>query len=1036
MNKKLSLFVITALITTMCFTGCGNHGGTQSSSSSSSSAADSSSASGSEASSVISSEDPGSSTESSTDSEISSVVQSDSNTSSSSSKNSTSTKSSSTSKTTSSATSKPAVTPTKSPTGSPVFTGEDIEVNYNPAGIDLKYGVTAVDSSKTSLTVKVINNGGYTTSKIGKFTVTYQAADSKGNTTTYKRNITVKYFGLSQADLSSKTSSQYTSWSFKDAGENPDRSKYMAEWSKYIVPSDHDTAWNLFEDAGFCINMRGSDTQGHNSTTGESEDDLPNTILWNKVAVPQNRDVVTLNLSCPLFPDYNNMISKFRLTAIDIATSEVIRLQDWTETKIPDVNLTFDINASRISGKNVILLLEQDSAKDVLQDAPAIFETRDSLFVYGISIKAKEIAPTVTNVPTVTTAPTTAPTIAVTDIPTPTVTKEPTPTVPVQDPPVITGGDVTINYGTTFDLLSGIVAKDGKGNSLTPKVMDDNEFSSSVLGSYTIQYEAEDSFSQKATFTRKVTVGYFGLLKEDFNSGTVSAYTGWSFKGADINPDRSKYMGDWNKYIVPSGHSTNWNLFEDGGFCINMRGSDTEGRNPASQEVEDDLPNTMLWNRVQVPYSMNTITLNASCPLFPDYNNLNARVKLTAVDMQTFEVITLLDWTETNTPDPNTTFTINASQITGKDVTLILEQDSAKDVIQTAPVIVETRDGLFVYGISMGYTAINLFNKNTMVTGKYISFMNGILNDNADYGTSDFIVVHPNATYTINWFDQVAWFDSNHVFISGVDGYQAGDKTITAPANAAFLRVSVRLVKVDAYQIYEVRSVKSMMQNILYSAVKTHIKLLGDSITMGVGGTGFAKDGEVIVNPGWAVWNVNTKGYCWANLFKTQIESNYNCGVKNWGTDGVDSAFILDQINKGNLIEADDELVILMIGTNDRLNYSGMGSSELLYQNLCAIVDKVHAMNKEIILMSSIPASDANENSVTEPKIFHMPDVDKAVCRAASSKGVEYISLYQQFTSYVTEKGITIDSLLSDGLHPNDAGYKVMADLIFNALGC
>ena len=43
-----------------------------------------------------------------------------------------------------------------------------------------------------------------------------------------------------------------------------------------------------------------------------------------------------------------------------------------------------------------------------------------------------------------------------------------------------------------------------------------------------------------------------------------------------------------------------------------------------------------------------------------------------------------------------------------------------------------------------------------------------------------------------------------------------------------------------------------------------HIKLLGDSITHGVGGSGFCQDGERIVE-GYAR---NTKGYCWAKLLK------------------------------------------------------------------------------------------------------------------------------------------------------------------------
>lgn len=214
------------------------------------------------------------------------------------------------------------------------------------------------------------------------------------------------------------------------------------------------------------------------------------------------------------------------------------------------------------------------------------------------------------------------------------------------------------------------------------------------------------------------------------------------------------------------------------------------------------------------------------------------------------------------------------------------------------------------------------------------------------------------------------------------------------------------------------------------------IKLLGDSITSGMGGSNFAKDGDVIVSTSWATWNVNTKGYCWANLLKEQMELKYSCTVKNWGTDGVDSDFILDQINQGKLVEKSDDMVILMIGTNDRLNYSKNGSKEKLYENISNIVDKVQSMNKEIILMSSIPASKSNEESTKEPKIFHMSDVDQVIQNVARDKGMEYISLYKGMIDYCSAKNIPVDDLLRDGVHPNDEGYLVMYDLIRNALGC
>ena len=46
------------------------------------------------------------------------------------------------------------------------------------------------------------------------------------------------------------------------------------------------------------------------------------------------------------------------------------------------------------------------------------------------------------------------------------------------------------------------------------------------------------------------------------------------------------------------------------------------------------------------------------------------------------------------------------------------------------------------------------------------------------------------------------------------------------------------------------------------------IKLLGDSITHGVGGTGFCQDGEPIVQN----FARNPNGFCWAKLLKEYLE--------------------------------------------------------------------------------------------------------------------------------------------------------------------
>jgi lysophospholipase L1-like esterase len=357
----------------------------------------------------------------------------------------------------------------------------------------------------------------------------------------------------------------------------------------------------------------------------------------------------------------------------------------------------------------------------------------------------------------------------------------------------------------------------------------------------------------------------------------------------------------------------------------------------------------------------------------------------------------------------------------------------------------------------------NLFNKNDVTSDYYVSWTNGTLASSTSYVASNYIKIDPNTAYTINNFDQIAWFDSNKVYISGVDGYQLATMTVTSPVNGAYIRVSVRKTKLDVYQLekgsatttYETygnyisenmltqdlktkaafQTVQSVMNVLVQSSKKINIKLLGDSITHGVGGTGYAQDGALIYDPGWTNWHVNTSGHCWANSLKSYFESKFNCSVKNYGMSGAGSANIVEGINAGALLASDDDIVILMIGTNDRNVATSAGSPTNFLANLNTIINLVRGQGKKIILMSNIPASIANETGTSPSKNFHMEDVDHIIMKAAASNGMEYISLYKRFIDYCEARSITMDSLLNDGLHPNDAGYDVMFYLISNALG-
>ena len=208
---------------------------------------------------------------------------------------------------------------------------------------------------------------------------------------------------------------------------------------------------------------------------------------------------------------------------------------------------------------------------------------------------------------------------------------------------------------------------------------------------------------------------------------------------------------------------------------------------------------------------------------------------------------------------------------------------------------------------------------------------------------------------------------------------------------------------------------------------KTKIVLGGDSITHGVGGTGFAQDGSEIITVGSNTYKHNNNGYCWANLFKDYIEENYNAEVINNGCTGTYSTWWDDC--KASLIPADTDIFILTIGTNDRNNSPLTGSTKDAvltdyYNALTSIVKYCHSKGIQIVLCSPIPASASNEEEST--KLAHMYEINAVIQRVASENNMDYANLYNEIFFYIFHKGLSINDLLPDGLHPNDQMYKLM----------
>lgn len=237
-------------------------------------------------------------------------------------------------------------------------------------------------------------------------------------------------------------------------------------------------------------------------------------------------------------------------------------------------------------------------------------------------------------------------------------------------------------------------------------------------------------------------------------------------------------------------------------------------------------------------------------------------------------------------------------------------------------------------------------------------------------------------------------------------------------------------------------------------AYNYRICLLGDSITQGMGSSGFHqydavidgqtynvrgngpnnpnatsdyKIGEYLWTSGGRRWYEALDGNGWAQLFKNYMNEKFKIIVRNFGMSGINSGDLKYFINDFMDTKYNFDCIVLMIGTNNREN----GNLESLYADMNDIIKTIKNYGKDLIIMACIPASIANEKTFS----VHMEDVHNALRNISCENKIPFISVYNLFIDYCSNKGIAIDTLLSDGLHPNNEGYEVMFQLISNAMG-
>ena len=130
--------------------------------------------------------------------------------------------------------------------------------------------------------------------------------------------------------------------------------------------------------------------------------------------------------------------------------------------------------------------------------------------------------------------------------------------------------------------------------------------------------------------------------------------------------------------------------------------------------------------------------------------------------------------------------------------------------------------------------------------------------------------------------------------------------------------------------------------------------------------------------------------------------------------------------------------MICTIGTNNRHRYFKDGPKpdreafgEEFYQNVLKLHQRFKESGKDYVLIANIPANAKNEvDGADYWRVLHMDDINNFYKRAAAICGFAFVSMYDLFGDYCKNNNIALDSLLADGLHPNDHGFDVMFSLL------
>jgi lysophospholipase L1-like esterase len=124
------------------------------------------------------------------------------------------------------------------------------------------------------------------------------------------------------------------------------------------------------------------------------------------------------------------------------------------------------------------------------------------------------------------------------------------------------------------------------------------------------------------------------------------------------------------------------------------------------------------------------------------------------------------------------------------------------------------------------------------------------------------------------------------------------------------------------------------------------------------------------------------------------------------------------------------KVVVILGGTNDIAGNTGPSTLEMIEDNLASMAELAKANGIRVVLASVLPVFDYPWKKGLEPanKIIAL---NAWIKDYAAKNGAVYVDFH---TAMVDDRGGTKSELSLDGVHPNAAGYAIMAPLVEQAI--